>query len=238
MRHLRSAKRSVTGLVPVAIVLAALLLGGCKNADPTPEARTTTSETEHGSHLAPPQMMFSQVRQSGPGPKVGDRWRASVALNVCGQFLNPPAGDTVRGVTPNADGTVDIAPTNAGEAGHFSTLGAYIESVGAKLSTGSLGLPASITPAELTVRDATVPIAGATFTDGAECAGVKGKVAVWVYSREAVKTGNGLVVVVEDPQEVPFFEDGSAFVITFTPESSLPTLPPSAAINSGSTSGN
>lgn len=213
-------------------------LAGCKNADPVGEASSTTAASEHGSHLAPPQVRVSQVKRSGPGPEVGDKWTADVALNVCGQYMEPPAGEAVRGVRANADGTVEIAPTSEDEAGHNANLAAYIESIGAELATGSLKLPADLKPPEIQVREDKVAVAGATFVDGETCGDVTGKVEVWVYSPEAVKTGDGLVVVAENPQDIPFFADGMALVVTFTPESSLPTLPPSAALRSSVGSGN
>lgn len=170
--------------------------------------------------------------RSGSGPAVGDQWHAWVALNVCGQYLEPVEAEPVRGIRPLGDGTVEIAPLDADDAGANAVVGSYVEAISAKLETGSLTLPDHVQPPEIEVRGTEVELSGRTFTDGDRCGDVKGKVAVWVYSPEAVRTGNGLVTVVEDPHDVPFIADGMAIVVTFTPESSLPTLPPSAAINS------
>lgn len=134
-----------------------------------------------------------------------------------------------------ADGTVEISPTEAGDAGTNAVVGSYVEAISAELSTGSLTLPQDVRPAEIEVRGVDLTVAGRTFEDGDLCGDVKGKVAVWVYSPEAVRTGSGLVVVVEDPQDVPFIADGMAIVVTFTPESSLPTLPPAAAVSTAGT---
>lgn len=221
----------------IAVLLVAVLLGGCKNPEPVREARTTTSMSEHGSSMAPPQVRVSQVARSGPGPAVGDHWKADVALNVCGQYLEPPRGVTVRGMTANPDGTLDIAPQKADEAGHNATVAGYIESIGARLSTGSLTVPAGVEPAEVQFRENKMPVAGQTFTDGQTCGDIKARVVVWVYSPEAVDTGKGLVLVADNPEDVPFFADGMAVIVTFTPESSLPTLPPSAAVRGVAGSG-
>jgi hypothetical protein len=49
-----------------------------------------------------------------------------------------------------------------------------------------------------------------------------------VYSTDARESGDGILVVTQDLANVPFSQDGMAVVVAFTPESSLPTLPPSA----------
>jgi hypothetical protein len=56
-------------------------------------------------------------------------------------------------------------------------------------------------------------------------------VQLWIYDREAVDTGDGVLQVVTDPEDVAVVEDGMAFVIALSPTSSLPTLPPSALID-------
>lgn len=216
----------------LTVMFVSLVASGCANSgtDTSEAGSPTTARSEHGSHMAPPQVKVSQVVRSGSGPAVGDDWRAWIALNVCGQFLEPTAAEPVRGIRPLADGTVEISPRDPADAGADAVIGSYVEAVSAQLSTGSLTLPDDVEPAAIEVRGTPVDVAGRTFTDGDECGDVPGKVAVWVYSPEAVRTGNGLVTVVEDPQNVPFIADGMAIVITFTPESSLPTLPPAAAV--------
>ena len=67
-----------------------------------------------------------------------------------------------------------------------------------------------------------------TFATGDTCGETKGEVQVWVYSADARTSGDGILVVTQDLGNVPFSEEGMAMVIAFTPESSLPTLPPSA----------
>lgn len=230
MTHLSFQRPSVLR-GPVLLILLALFGSGCAGSGSSEESASTTTRTEHGSHMAPPQVKVSQIERSGSGPAVGDTWTAWVALNVCGQFLEPVEGPVVRGVTPFADGTVEIAPTDPADAGTDAVLDSYIESISAELSTGSLTVPAQVMPPEIEARGEEIAIAGQTFNDGDMCGDVKGKVAVWVYSPEAVRTGNGLVTVVEEPQDVPFIADGMAIVVTFTPESSLPTLPPAAAVS-------
>lgn len=214
-----------------------LFLSGCAGSTRTTTSQPTTTRSEHGSHMAPPQVRVSQVVRSGSGPAVGDDWHAWVALNVCGRFLDPVEADAVRGVRPLSDGTVEISPLDPADAGPNAVVGSYIEAISAQLETGSLTLPEDIDPPLIEVRGTDVDLAGRTFNDGDRCGDVPGKVAVWVYSPEAVRTGNGLVIVVEDPQDVPFIADGMAIVVTFTPESSLPTLPPAAAIGPSTENG-
>lgn len=222
---------SILGLLALLLVIPS----ACAGAGSSEGKINSTTRSEHGSHMAPPQVRVSQVARSGSGPAVGDTWNAWVALNVCGQFLEPVAGPQVRGITPSADGTVEISPTEADDSGANAVVASYLESISAGLRTGSFTLPSNIAPPEIEARGSEIEVAGQTFNDGDMCGDVKGRVEVWVYSPEAVRTGNGLVVVVEDPQDVPFIADGMAIVVTFTPESSLPTLPPAAAVNTAGT---
>jgi len=78
------------------------------------------------------------------------------------------------------------------------------------------------------VTGGVLPVAGATFVTGQKCGTVPAEVQLWVYTRDAANTGNAVRQVVTNPQDVPVVEDGMAFVIAFSPASSLPTLPPSA----------
>lgn len=161
---------------------------------------------------------------------MGDRWTASIGINVCGRFLDPLPGLANKGLIVQPTGEVEIAPQTEEEAGLSLTLGDYASSVGLKLSTGELGLPAGISPSEIPVGDDNIALGGKTFYDGATCGGTKANVVVWVYPADAVDTGKGLVIVTKNPQDIPFPTDGMAMVITLSPESSLPTLPPSAVV--------
>ena len=171
----------------------------------------------------------SQVAELGPGPSAGETWSIPIGWNVCGQFLEPlPLLDAaVAGplrMTPT--GTVEISPVD--EDAPTPTVGDLAEAVGVELSPGSLSMPANTVPDELDSTDPATPVAGRSFANGDPCGDTTGTVQVWVYSADAVESGDGIQVVVADPQDVPFAQEGMAVVVTFTPESSLPTLPPSA----------
>lgn len=215
--------------------------GGNDNVSQSDRSTSTTAAPGHGGHTgdqkyggvhAPPVVKASEVAKSGPGPKVGDTWTASVGVNVCGRFLDPLPGVGTNGITPQPNGTIEIAPRTSAESGLALTLADYASSVGLSLKTGEFTLPSTVTPAEIVVGKSTVALAGQTMKDGADCGGTKANVVVWVYSKEAVETGKGLVTVIKDPEDIPFPTNGMAMVITLSPESSLPTLPPSA-VNAG-----
>ncbi|MGB6057363.1 MAG: hypothetical protein WBF71_03795 [Microthrixaceae bacterium] len=230
-----------TGLV-IPIFLSVTLMAfatGCGGGEKAKDAGATTTSSsaagheghsgdqQYGGVHAPPVVNVDEVAKFGDGPDVGDTWTASIAVNVCGRFLDPLPGVATNGLTPQPNGTIQLSPRTKAESGLSLTLADYSMAVGLDLKTGELSLPDTVTPSEIPVRDTNVPLAGKTFKDGADCGGTKANVVVWVYSAEAVETGEGLVTVVEDPQDIPFPTDGMAMVITLSPESSLPTLPPS-----------
>ncbi|MGB3412169.1 MAG: hypothetical protein WBA45_13345 [Microthrixaceae bacterium] len=232
---------SRTGLViPLFLSLALMALAaGCGSSEKAENAEGTTTtssvpghaghrgDQQYGGVHAPPVVKASELAKYGDGPQVGDTWTASIGVNVCGRFLDPLPGVATNGLTPQPNGTIQLAPRTKAESGLALTLADYSMAVGLDLETGELSLPDTVTPSEIPVRDSNVPLAGQTFKDGADCGGTKANVVVWVYSAEAVETGKGLVTVVENPEDIPFPTDGMAMVITLSPESSLPTLPPS-----------
>lgn len=239
-RYARGVSR--TGLI-IPLLLSVGLIGlvtACSDGDEpkaAKDATTTTESSKHAGHTgdqryggvhAPPQSKPSDIAKLGDGPKVGDTWKASIGVNVCGRFLDPLPGVSTNGLTPQPDGTVEIAPQAPSQTGLALTLADYAMAVGINLKSGELTLPDTITPAEIPIGETKIPLAGKTFKDGFDCGGTKANVLVWVYSAEAVQTGKGLSTVVKNPEDIPFPTDGMAMVITLSPESSLPTLPPSA----------
>ncbi len=243
-RYARSVSR--TGLIlPILLSFSLLAVATGCGEDAKPEAdtnrapTTTTPSGGHGGHSgdqqyggvhAPPVASVGDIAKLGKGPRVGDTWTASIGVNVCGRFLDPLPGAEVNGIKIQPSGKIEIAPQTEADAGLSATLADYAAAVGIRLATGELGLPATVSPPEIPVVDTKVPLAGKSFKDGADCGGTKANVVVWVYSPEAVETGEGLVTVVKNPERIPFSTDGMAMVITLTPESSLPTLPPSAVV--------
>jgi len=233
--NLTTPRRSV----PALLAAVALLLTGCGGDDEgrgTParepdDAPSTTSP--YGGHAHHGMGELSSVEDAaaiGPGPSVGDRWEIPVGISVCGQFIEAPEGGPVDGVSATKGGKAVVEPTDEAATGHAATLGSYAEAIGATLRTGVLRLPADVVPTEIEVGDEDIALGGHTFRTGDMCGTTPGAVQAWVYSADAVSSGKGILTVVTDPDRIPFAEDGMALVIAFAPDSSLPTLPPSAVI--------
>lgn len=237
--HRPSSLGRLALLLVCAIALFAAACGGDDAASPSTTASTSaptgSDEPEygggHGAHnMGIEPGTVEDVAALGPGPSVGDRWEIPVGLNVCGRFIEAPTGGPVGGVTSAAGGTAVIEPVEGSDA---PTLGDYAEAAGVTLRTGEIGLPSGVVPNAIELGEEDLSLDGATFRTGEECGTTRAEVQVWVYSAEDVSTGERVLTVTTDPQEVPFVEDGMALVIAFTPESSLPTLPPSAQIRPG-----
>lgn len=228
-----------------SIALVPLLVGALAACSSDDSASTTTTAGDghdhgYGSSMEPPTFSVADVADLGPGPKVGDRWSGLLGLNVCGRFLEPPhAVPTPKaGFTTAGDGTFELAPEVEEDAGHGATVGDLAELAGIRMATGELHFPDTTEPPVVDLGPAgedfsDVQVAGAVLRTGDACGdSARGEVQLWVFDRAAVDTGE-VVRVVTDPQDVPVVEDGMAFVIAFSPESSLPTLPPSALIDRG-----
>lgn len=235
------------GLACTSRVLLAALLGGtllvaaaCGGGSGTEEqsggARpdTTTTAPGHDSHqaMAPPTATVAQVAALGPGPSVGQTFDGSVGLNVCGRFLSMPAAvpaDPSTGFALTSEGHFSVTPTAGAVAGHGATVAGLARMLGVEMSSSKVSFGAG-SPEQIEVAGTTIEVAGHSFGPKATCGDTPAEVQLWVFPKAAVETGQGLVKVVEDPQDVPIVEDGMAFVIAVTPESSLPTLPPSALV--------
>lgn len=225
-----------------ALVAALALVGAACSSDEDGAATTTTADDGHGhgegssqfgSSMQPDVVSVAELAELGPGPEVGDEWSGWIGLDVCGRFLEPPTpvAPAPGAVSTTGDGSYSVAPTSEAHAGHAATIGGLAEQVGIGLSTGELTLPDTVEPASFDLEGAMVQAAGATFRTGETCGGTPAEVQLWVYSRDAADSGEDVRVIVTDPQDAPVVEDGMAFVIAFAPESSLPTLPPSALVD-------
>ena len=229
-------------LVVATVATLALVAGSCGSDDSDSTAAgssatgadaaggTETSQA-YGSHgMAPEVVTPAEVGALGPGPEVGQTFTGSFGLNVCGRFLDPPAASssTATGVSTDGSGAFTVTPPDDATAGERATIGELLDLIGVDLSTGSVTFPATASPAQIEVATASLAVAGATFDEDATCGDVATTVQLWVYSADAVATGEDVRAVEVDPQNTPIAQDGMAFVVTVTPESSLPTLPPSA----------
>ncbi|MFZ4516839.1 MAG: hypothetical protein ACOYOP_00500 [Microthrixaceae bacterium] len=236
--------------VAVAVVAPAACSDGSSSASgdgssttaPAPTTAPTTApngdgdasghggHSQYGSAMAPAVVSTQDVAKLGPGPQVGQTFSGNLGLNVCGRFLEPPVpAAPVGGATVDGAGRFTVAPTSAAEAGHAATVGELARAAGIDLATGSVSLPTTTKPGQVDLGSLGSPVAtaGRTLRSGDPCGKDRGTVQLWVYSKDAVDTGKDVRMVVTDPERTPVVEDGMAFVIAFSPESSLPTLPPS-----------
>jgi hypothetical protein len=207
--------------------ICAVALAGCGGDDGTGDRSPATSTTEpasqYGSSMGVTPGDVADVAALGDGPADGEVWEVPVGLSVCGRFVDLPTGDPVGGVTAGA-----FRATVEGGGAATPPVGDLADSAGIELGAGRLTLPEGIVPPELDNTDPPTPIAGASLATGDLCGQTPGEVQVWVYSEDARESGDGILVVTQDVGNVPFVQEGMAMVIAFTPESSLPTLPPSA----------
>lgn len=213
----------------VAGVVALAALGACSSDDDAADGSSTTSSTsttvasQFGSSMGVAEVPASDVAALGDGPAPGETWTVPVGISICGRFIEPLTG-THGGVTSQADGTVTV--TGGGQGA--PTVGDLARATGIVLEKGSITMPSNAAPAELDSVEPPLPVAGATLRDGDSCGATEGALEIWVYSADAAESGDGIMAVTDDPGAVPFAEDGMAIVVAFAPDSSLPTLPPSA----------
>jgi hypothetical protein len=246
-------RRVLNPLLLVAATIAALALvaGSCGGDDDEPAAASSTTAAEQGggghdgSHggdqdsaygahagMAPEIVTAARIGELGAGPAVGQTFTGHVGLNVCGRFLSPPpaASDPATGVSTDGEGRFAVTPPTEEVAGRAATFGELAATIGLDLGDGSVRFPADVTPGQIDVGGTNIAVAGRSFGPDFTCGGTATEVQLWVYTADAVATGDAVRAVVEDPAAVPIVEDGMAFVVAVTPESSLPTLPPSAAL--------
>lgn len=216
---------SAASILALVLVLALAACGGDDAGDTAASASTSTTEpaSQYGSSMGVTPGDVADVAALGDGPADGEVWEVPVGLSVCGRFVDLPTGDPVGGVTAGA-----FSATVEGDGAAAPTVGDLADSAGIELGAGRLTLPEGIVPPELDTTDPPTPIAGASLATGDLCGQTPGEVQVWVYSEDARESGDGILVVTQDVGNVPFVQEGMAMVIAFTPESSLPTLPPSA----------
>lgn len=201
----------------------------------TTTRKATTTAPHYGAHagMAPEPATVADIAKLGPGPSVGQTVSGFVGVDVCGRFLALPtpapsstAGGT--GVAFPGEGRFSITPTDERSAGHAATVGSIADALGVELSDGTVTFDHAAYPAQIEVAGTTVEVAGKTFGPELRCGDTPAELQLWVYPATAVDSGEGLRSVVKDVADVPVVEDGMAFVIAVAPESSLPTLPPSA----------
>jgi hypothetical protein len=221
----RSGALSVS--LSASLLLAATLVGcGGEAADRSTTTTTTAPEPapQFGSSMGTEPGDVDEVAALGDGPAADQVWEIPVGISICGRYVEVPQGLAADGVTAGP-ATTRVTRTGSGEV---PTLRAFAESAGLQIAAARLTLPDDIVPPTLDVTDPPMTIAGRTFATGETCGDVTAEVQVWVYSTEARASGDGILIVTQDLANVPFSDEGMAVVVAFAPESSLPTLPPSA----------
>lgn len=225
----------------VSLATCGALLAGCGGGDDAPTT-TTTSTTEpasqFGSSMGVSDGTVADVAALGDGPPPDATWSVPVGVSVCGRFVDLPSDTAPDDTEPDGTAPDDTPPAQVtaapgraslrGGGERAPTLGDYADAAGIELGAGRLTLPDGTSPAEIDSVEPPLAIAGAELRSGADCGPTPAEVQVWVYSEDAVRTGDGILVLTQDLANVPFSEEGMAVVIALSPESSLPTLPPSA----------
>ncbi len=92
-----------------------------------------------------------------------DHWHNALGIYDCDHWLQnvPNPGTDPEGIHTHADGLIHIHPFTAAAAGKRATMQVFADTVGMKLSDGSITLPAAM--------------GGQTLKDGSTCKTAKGK---------------------------------------------------------------
>lgn len=154
----------------------------------------------------------SRQATASEAPTTRDHWHEAFAINVCGEFLDPPADDGPDrlGIHTHGDGLIHVHPYGAGATGANATIGVFFKQIGAVVENGSMSL-----------KD------GTTKKDGQKCDGKKAEVALFVWPPQANDKTKPTKLTGADIAASRFSENGSASVLSFNPEGFTPPLPPS-----------
>lgn len=144
-------------------------------------------------------------------PAVGESWVAGYGTYICDGFVDNPA--TIEPDAPadlHADGLIHIHPTAEDNAGENAVFGLFTNAVGIQVGDGTLTLPD-----------------GSTYTDGDDCNGEPGRVALYVWPPQSGDNTDPRVITTGIPA-TRFTDDGQTFVVAFAPRGADVPLPPSA----------
>lgn len=171
-------------------------------ATPEPSAPAGIPERS-GLPTAPNGLLYS-----GPTPR--SHWHAGYAVRTCDQVLTSLSDvDNQVGIHSHDDGLIHIHPSASEATYSGATLGRFLETVGARISTGRLELPGQ-----------------EPFVDGDMCGDVPGRVAVFRW--DGIDATSPSEIILQDPQTTRFLADGELFTISFAPETA-PIVKPSVA---------
>ncbi|MCB0952480.1 MAG: hypothetical protein H6517_00915 [Microthrixaceae bacterium] len=221
----------------MAVLCVGVLVGTACSSEGSASSSTRPRPTDvpgihdHSSEdsaLAPETVLPEDIAALGDGPQPGEQFDVFLGVNVCGRFLEMPSVSGPSGVDVDAAGVVSIAPQPGGPAGHDITVADITDALDISLTTAELGFGPSWDPATATIGTDDTPLAGLDLVTGGSCGTERAEVQLWYYTAEAADSGDRVRMLVTDPQDAPIVSDGAALTIAFAPESSLPTLPPSA----------
>lgn len=154
----------------------------------------------------------SRRTTASEAPTTRDHWHEAFAVNVCGEFLDPPTDDGPDrlGIHTHGDGLIHVHPYGAGATGDNATMGVFFKQIGTVVQDGTM-----------TLKN------GTTKKDGDKCDGKKGQVALFVWPPQASAKTEPKKLTGEDITNYRFAENGTASVLSFNPDGFTPPLPPS-----------
>ncbi|MFV0318202.1 MAG: hypothetical protein ACK5O2_14730, partial [Microthrixaceae bacterium] len=147
-------------------------------------------------------------------PTVEDNWVAAYGTYICGEDFNLGNLDTVQPDAPmdlHPDGLIHIHPTSEENSGDNAVFGLFLQSAGITLSDGTMTLPD-----------------GRTFTDGDDCQGEPGRVALYQWPPQAGENTDPRIIT-SNIAGTRIGEDGQSYVLAFAPRGAEVGLPPSNA---------
>ncbi len=154
----------------------------------------------------------SRQATASEAPTTRDHWHEAFAVNVCGEFLDPPADDGPDrlGIHTHNDGLIHVHPFGAGGTGDNATMGVFLDQIGVEVADGTM-----------TLKD------GTTKSNGDKCDGKEAELALFAWPPQATEKTEPEKLTGAAITEERFTEDGGEYVLSFNPEDFTPPLPPS-----------
>lgn len=143
-------------------------------------------------------------------PTVEDRWVEAYGTFICDEFITNFS--TVQADAPidlHDDGLIHVHPTDETNAGENALFALFAQSVGLQVADGTITLPD-----------------GTTYSDGDDCNGEEGRVALYVWPPQAGENTDPRVITTGIPT-TRFLDDGQSYVLAFAPRGTEVPLPPS-----------
>ena len=156
----------------------------------------------------------SRQATASEAPTTRDHWHQAFGINVCGQYLDPPADDGPDrlGIHTHQDGLIHVHPFGAGASGENATMQAFFNQIGAEVSGDTMKLAD-----------------GTEKSDGQKCEGKTAELALFVWPPQANDKTDPEKLTGSDINEARFTEDGGVYVLSFNPKGFTPPLPPSVS---------